>query len=123
MALLQQLGGGGAASAGGEQPCQLPDALVATLAPSSDPMRLFRSHMGRPTMPEAATMTPPELAAHLRELSLEISVQLHVLSSLPPVSQDATLARLHELWDRYAARRGCPAAATSAAGCCRPHRC
>lgn len=88
-----------------QPPCQVANCSSTcepvTLAPASDPMAFFLHTIRQPCMPEAESMSAGDLASMLRDITMQLSVQLHVLESLPLPKQGPTRSRMRELWDRW----------------------
>jgi hypothetical protein len=63
------------------------DVGVDTIAPPGDPMWYFKHHINQPPMESAASMTVEEMSAIMRESSLQLSVQLHIMQDSPSPEQ------------------------------------
>lgn len=73
---------------------------MCTVAPRKDPLAYFKLHFLQPPAPEAASITPADLANILRRTVLEGSVQLHLVQVDNASVQNEATARLDQLWSR-----------------------
>jgi hypothetical protein len=99
--LLQELNGS-ALEATGPQPVLqelLQQQDVQSLAPCTDPMAYLRRVMSS-SLPEAATMTPEDVADMMGKAVVNISMQLHHLDCLQPWDQPPLLQKMADIWDR-----------------------
>lgn len=76
------------------------DVGVDTIAPISDPMTYFKHHISTPPRPNAAAMSHQDMAELMRESSLQISMQLHILQDSQPDRHPAAEAQLRAALDR-----------------------
>jgi hypothetical protein len=59
------------------------DVGVDTIAPAGDPMWYFKHHINLPPMKGAETITLQDMAEIMREATLQLSVQLHIMQDSP----------------------------------------
>lgn len=76
------------------------DVGVDTIAPISDPMAYFKQHISTPPRANAAAMSQQDMAELMRESSLQLSVQLHILQNSPPDRHPEAKARLRAALDK-----------------------
>lgn len=76
------------------------DVGVDTIAPISDPMAYFKHHISTPPRANAAAMSHQDMAELMRESSLQLSMQLHILQDSPPDRHPAAKAQLRAALDR-----------------------
>jgi hypothetical protein len=116
--LLQQAGprqpgadaGAGAGAADADEAAGADEAAAAAadsgggggseaLFPESNPMGFFLQHARVPLIAGAAAIDTQQLCAVLRDVTLELSVQLHMLDSAQQAQHGAITARMRHLWD------------------------
>jgi hypothetical protein len=76
------------------------DVEVDTIAPISDPMAYFKQHISTPLRANAAAMSHQDMAELMRESSLQLSVQLHILQNSPPDRHPEAKAQLRAALDK-----------------------
>lgn len=98
VALLNQLTSSPACSL--QDAAGLMDVGMDTIAPAGDPMSYFKHHISQTPMANAATMTRQDMAELMRESTLQLSVQLHILQESPPDQHAAAIVQLQAAFDR-----------------------
>jgi len=77
-----------------------PAQPYGTIAPASDPVAYFRRVLLQPVLPVACTTTPLQLAQLLREVTMEVLVQQHMLQLTTPNEHGPIISKMEEIWDR-----------------------